>query len=488
MPTNAATLNYRSARELAAALEAREFSAVELLEHTIARIERHDDAVNAVPVRDFERARVAAAAADAALAGGERGPLLGIPMTAKESYNVAGLPTTWGFPAFKDWRATEDAVAVARLKAAGAVFAGKTNVPVGLGDWQSYNEVYGTTNNPWHMGRSPGGSSGGSAASLAAGYVSLEIGSDIGGSLRAPAHFCGVFSHKPSYGLLPGRGHAFPGTDGPPADLAAIGPLARSAGDLALALEILARPDDADAVGYRLALPPPRHNRIADFRVLVLDEHPDFPTSSSVRAALQRVADALANEGTPVARSSPLVPDLARAARVFSSLLFASMSARWPADLIARIQAASAALARDDESLHAYRLRGAVLTHGAWLALDAQRARQRAQWRELFGTFDAVICPAMPTPAFPHDHTADFDARTLDVDGTARPYANQVVWAGVPTSPGLPATTVPIERDPSGLPVGVQIIGPHLEDRTPIALAGVLEHIFGGFTPPPGFA
>jgi amidase len=480
-------LNYRSTRELAAALEAREFSAVELLEHTIARIEQHDGAVNAVPVRDFERARSAAAAADAALARGERRPLLGIPMTAKESYNIAGLPTTWGFPRFKDWRATADALPVTRLKTAGAVFAGKTNVPTGLGDWQSYNVVYGTTNNPWDTGRSPGGSSGGSAAAVAAGYVSLEIGSDIGGSLRAPAHFCGVFSHKPSYGLLPSRGHAFPGTDGPPSDLSAIGPLARTAGDLALALEILAGPDEGDAVGYRLALPPPRHDRIADFRILVLDEHPDFPTASSVRAALDRVADALAKEGATVARSTPLLPDLARGARIFSSLLLAAMSARWPADLIARMQAATAALAPGDESLRAYRLRGAVLTHSAWLALDAERARQLAQWRELFGTFDAVICPAMPTPAFAHDHTRDFDARTLDVDGTPQPYANQVVWAGVPTSPGLPATTVPIERDPTGLPVGVQIIGPRLEDRTPIALAGVLERIFGGFTPPPGF-
>jgi amidase len=485
MHSSTADLASRSTRELVAALAAREFSAAELLEETIARIERDDGPINAVPVRDFERARADAAAADEALGRGERRPLLGIPMTVKESYNVAGLPTTWGFPWSADWRATEDAAAIARLKAAGAVIAGKTNVPFGLGDWQSYNDVYGTTNNPWDVGRSPGGSSGGSAASLANRYVSLEIGSDIGGSLRAPAHFCGVFSHKPTYGLLPNRGHAPPGVNGAPSDLSVIGPLARTAGDLALALEILAGPNEADAIGYRLALPPPRHDGVADYRVLVLESHPDFPTSSAVRAAVERVAGELTKAGATVARSSPLLPDLARSARLFSSLLFAAMSARWPADVIARLQSAAATLAPDDDSLSAARTRGAVLTHAAWIALDVERFAARARWRELFRSYDVVVCPAMPTPAFPHDHSEDFDARRLDVDGTSHPYADQSVWAGLPMAPGLPATTVPIERSPEGLPVGVQIVGPHLEDRTTIAFAAILERIFGGFVAPP---
>lgn len=480
-------MTYRTTRELAAALAARTLSAKELLEETIARIERGDGTINAVPVRDFERARVAATAADAALARGERRPLLGIPMTVKESFNVAGLPTTWGFPYARDWRPSEDAVAIARLKAAGAVIAGKTNVPFGLGDYQSYNDVYGTTNNPWDVTRTPGGSSGGSAAALAAGYVSLELGGDIGGSLRAPAHFCGVFSHKPSYGLIPVRGHAPPGVVGAPPDLSVLGPLARSAGDLSLALDLLAGPDEAEAVGYRLALPPPRRTTLEGARVLVLDEHPDFPTASSIRAMLDRVARELERGGAHVARNSELLPDLARGARLFASLLFAAMSTRWPAEVIEGFRVQAEALAPDDERLTAYRIRGATFGHGAWLRLDSERALRRAAWREFFRLFDVVLAPPMPTAAFRHDHSEDYNARRLDIDGTSYPYSDQAVWAGVATETGLPATTVPIERTADGLPIGVQIIGPYLEDRTTLAFAGLLEGIFGGFAAPAAF-
>ncbi|MBA3810962.1 MAG: amidase, partial [Caulobacteraceae bacterium] len=249
---------FASAGELAAALAERKVSAVELLEAAVERIERLDGAINAVVVRDFDRAREAAKAADAALARGERRPLLGVPMTVKEAHNVAGLPTTWGLVAYKDWIAPTDSVGVARLKAAGAVILGKTNIPPLLADWQSGNPVYGRTNHPLDAARTPGGSSGGSAAALAAGMVPLEFGSDIGGSIRVPAAFCGVFGHKPSYDLIPERGHAPPGLDGVPAVLGVIGPMARSAADLALALDILAGPDDDQAVGYRLDLKAPR--------------------------------------------------------------------------------------------------------------------------------------------------------------------------------------------------------------------------------------
>src|SRR5689334_417463 len=251
---------YRTAGALVADLAARRVSAVELLDQAIARIEAHDKSINAVVVRDFERARQASIAADQALARGERRPLLGLPMTVKESFNVAGLPTTWGIPAFKDWRPSQDALAVARLKAAGAVILGKTNLPLMISDWQSFNDVYGTTNNPWDRTRTSGGSSGGSAAALASGYVALELGSDINGSIRVPAHFCGVFGHKPSAGLVPLHGHVPPRAPSTSADstvgLGVAGPLARTAADLSLALGVLAGPDDADGIGYRLALPP----------------------------------------------------------------------------------------------------------------------------------------------------------------------------------------------------------------------------------------
>src|SRR5947209_4112536 len=219
---------YRDARALVAALARREISALELTNAAIARIEALDGKLNAVVVRDFDNARAAAVAADQALAGGERKPLLGIPMTVKEAFNVAGLPTTWGLPSAKGRLVADDALAVQRLKAAGAIILGKTNVPLMLADWQSYNDVYGTTNNPWDVGCTPGGSSGGAAASLAAGFVPLELGSDIGGSLRAPAHFCGVYAHKPTHSVVPLRGHTPPTRPPLPreVDLAVAGPMA----------------------------------------------------------------------------------------------------------------------------------------------------------------------------------------------------------------------------------------------------------------------
>jgi len=311
--------DYRTIKELVGALQARKISARELVDRVIARIETLDQPLNAVVVRDFDRARDAAKSADAALSRGERRPLLGIPMVVKESFNVAGLPTTWGIPKFKDWTPQEDAVTVARVKAAGAVVLGKTNVPIFLGDWQSYNDIYGTTNNPWDLGRTPGGSSGGSAAALAAGFGPLSLGSDIGGSLRAPAHYCGVYAHKPTWGLVPVRGHAAPGT--PPLsreiDLAVVGPMARSAADLALTLDVIAGPDEArGGIAYRLALPAARHEELKSFRVLVVDTHPLLPTATTVRTVLDRLSQRLIKAGTRVRHESPLLPDLANSARL----------------------------------------------------------------------------------------------------------------------------------------------------------------------------
>jgi len=485
--TEGSELDYCSTTALVDALAQRKVSAMELFERAAARIEALDPRINAVVVRDFERARAAAAAADAALARGERRPLLGVPMTVKEAFNVAGLPTTWGMPQFKGFVAKADAVAVERLKAAGAVILGKTNVPFGLSDWQSYNDIYGTTRNPWDLDRTPGGSSGGAAAALAAGYVSLELGSDIGGSLRAPAHYCGVLSHKPSHGLLPSRGHTPPMAEPLPreVDLAVIGPMARSAGDLALALDLLAGPDGPQAVAYRLDLPPARHADLKDFRVLVVDEHPLEPTAGSIRAALDRLADRLAKSGAKVARTSNLMPDLTEGAKLYAELLLSFFGADWPLDVYQRVAASVASIPAGAEGLDVWSGRGAVLSHRDWIWADRKRGVMQRQWRELFAEWDAVLCPPMPTPAFPHDHTADQRARRLDIDGRDTPYLDQLVWPGVATLPGLPATTVPLERTGTGLPIGVQIIGPYLEDRTPIALAGLIERAFGGFVPPP---
>jgi amidase len=479
--------DYRSAGELVQALATRQVSSREVVDSAIARIEALDPKINAVVVRDFDRARDAADAADAALGRGERQPLLGLPMTVKEQFNIAGLPTTWGFPKFKDWRPDADALAVRRLKAAGAIILGKTNVPINLGDWQSYNEIYGTTNNPWDLSRTPGGSSGGAAAALAAGFVPLEFGSDIGGSLRAPAHFCGVFSHKPSLDLIPQRGALPPQTPSVPVrgDLAVIGPMARTAADLALDLSVVAGPDEwMEGIGYKLALPPPRHDKLADFHVLVIDEHPLCPTAASISTALDGLADRLGRTGCTILRASPNLPDLALTSRVYRELLSAFFSADLPPEARERIEAAAEALSPEEQSLVSYGLRGAVISHPEWIRQSRIRSGLRGRWQALFGEVDVVLCPPMPTTAFPHDHSPQ-SARKLDVDGTKIPYFDQSVWAGLATLNGLPATTMPIGRDDSGLPIGVQIIGGFLDDRTTIAFADLVEREFGGFTPPP---
>jgi amidase len=478
---------YMTAKQQAAALAAGKVSALELLDRAIARIEALDGEFNAVPVRDFDRARAAATAADQALARGERKPLLGVPMTVKESYNVAGLLTTWGFPEHKNNRAKEDAVAVRRLKDAGAVIMGKTNVPIALGDWQSYNEIYGVTRNPWNRDLSPGGSSGGSAASVAAGYSALEIGSDIGGSVRVPAHFCGVYGHKPTHGIIPYRGHSLMDTDREP-DVSVAGPLARSAEDLALALDILAGPEGDRAVGYRLDLPPPRHASLRDFRILLLDEHPLVPTDATVRDALERLAGRLGTAGANVTRAGNRIPDLVASARTYVPLLLAEMTARMPDDAVANLRKQAAALSPQDDSLPALWLRSTVMSHRDWIMTDFKRADLRRQWRELFRDWDVVLAPPFSTPAFPHNHIPDQADRRAVIDGEDVPYLAQILWPGVASMLMQPATVAPIERTQAGLPIGVQIIGPYLEDRTTIEFARLIEREFGGFVPPPALA
>jgi amidase len=479
--------SFLSTEELSAALRAGETTSVELTEEAIARIERDDKVINAICVPDFDRARAAARSADEARARGEDRPLLGIPVTVKESYNMAGLPTTWGMPQHRDFVPAEDAVQVSRLKAAGAVVVGKTNVPLGLQDIQSFNEIYGTTNNPWDHARTSGGSSGGSAAALASGFCALSIGSDLAGSLRTPAHFCGIYAHKPTLGLAATRGMVAPSTPALPVDLdlAVVGPMARTARDLALLLDVMAGPDPLTlGVAYDVALPPARHDRLGDFRVLVIEEHPLIPTGSAVRAGVNRVADALVDGGARVERHSPLLPDLTEAATLYMQFLFSGSVARFPVEAYEQLRTRAAGLSADDQSLDATRLRGMVSSHRDWMEANNRRELHRHGWRQLFAAFDVVVCPITPTPAFPHDHNPNPLERRIDIDGVGYPYFDQLVLAGVATLPGLPATAVPAGRSPEGLPVGVQLIGPMFEDRTPLRLAELLEQKIGGFQAP----
>ncbi|MEV6283952.1 amidase [Kribbella sp. NPDC051770] len=469
---------FPTAEELLAALGAGEVSSVELTDEAIARIEQDDASVNAICVPDFERARADALRADEARARGSVEPLLGIPVTVKESYDVAGLPTTWGRAEYADYVPAEDAVQVARLKAAGAVVLGKTNVPVGLQDIQSFNALYGTTNNPWDRSRTSGGSSGGSAAALACGFGALSIGSDLAGSLRTPAHFCGIYAHKPTLGLAATRGMVAPPSPALPVDLdlAVVGPMARSARDLSLLLDVMAGPDPlTGGVAYDVRLPAARHERLSDYRVLVIEDHPLIPTGTAVRAGVQRIADALAAGGARVDHHhSPLLPDLTEAAQLYMTLLFSGSAAAFPVEAYDDLRTRAAALSPDDQTLDATRLRGMVLTHRDWLAVTARREHHRHLWRQLFAEYDVVVSPITPTPAFPHDHDPNILGRRLTIDGAEYPYFDQLVWAGLATMPGLPATAVPTGLSPEGLPVGVQLVGPMFEDRTPLRLAELL--------------
>ncbi len=484
-------MDFPTTTALVAALHAGAVSALEALEMAIARIQAKDAELNAIVVRDFERARAGAAAADAALARGERRPLLGVPMTVKESFNVAGLPTTWGNAAAASTPARSDAVAVHRLRAAGAVILGKTNVSTNLGDWQCANPVYGLTRNPWDLARTPGGSSGGAAAALAAGLVPLELGSDLAGSLRVPAHCCGIFAHKPSHGIIPTRGHAPAGTPelsvNVDADLAVAGPMARCAGDLALALDLLAGPDDAQAVGYRLALPPARHGRLRDFKVLVLDEHPRLPLSNEVRTALQRFAGGLERAGCTVGRSEPLLPDLGVVDDTFSRLLMSFIGANFPEATYRAHLEHAVRIPRNASDGESSRERALVASHRDWIQAHRARIFFSHQWRQLFEVWDLVLCPVLPTTAGLHD-ASPMQQRSIDVDGQLIAYASQAAWMGPASLCGLPATVMPMGSGASGLPVGLQILGPYLEDRSTIGFADLAEREFGGFRSPPRYA
>src|SRR5215510_9792787 len=319
---------FRSARHLASQIRRKKIGSLELLDLYLARVDKYNPTLNAIIATDVEAARARARAADDALAKGETwGPLHGVPMTIKESYDVVGLPTTWGVPELKDNQPERNALAVDRLLAAGAVLFGKTNVPLYLADYQSYNAIYGTTNNPWDLARSPGGSSGGSAAALAAGLTGLEAGSDIGSSIRNPAHYCGIYGHKPTFGVVPPRGQAMPGRVAQ-GDISVIGPMARSTDDLEIALGVMAGPDEIDAVGYKLTLPAPRQKALSDFKVAVVLTDPNSEVDDEVQAKIQAVAEFISKKRAKVSdRARPDI-DTSELARVYIHLLRAATSGR----------------------------------------------------------------------------------------------------------------------------------------------------------------
>ena len=476
---------FRSATELAEEIRTRRIGCLELLDHFLTRAERFNPDLNAIVVFDVERARERAREADAALARGEVwGPLHGLPMTVKDSYDVAGLPTTWGAPELRDNVAARNAVAVERLLGAGAVVFGKTNVPHNLADFQSYNEVYGTTSNPWDRSRVPGGSSGGSAAALAAGLTGLEAGSDIGGSIRNPAHYCGVYGHKPTWGILPPRGHAKPGGLAP-TDISVIGPLARAAEDLALSLDVVSGPDRIEAAGWKLDLPRPAARSPSGWRLAVWADDGFCPVDHAVRDAVLKAADAFRAAGAEVDHEARPAFDPAEAHDVYTRLLQGALSIRHGDEEFGRALERTAALEEGDDGPRARRLRAGTMHHRDWLLTHERRTRLRWAWREFFDGFDALLCPIACIPAFAHDHRRDLDARRITVNGEEREYWDQLFWAGLTCVALLPATVAPATD--TGLPIGVQIVGPEGGDYVTIEIARQLGGLIGGFRPPPGY-
>ena len=415
-----------TATEIAADIAAGTFSALEATEAAIARIEALDGPINAVVVRDFDAARAAAKRLDDKGPQADQ-PLFGVPMTVKESFNLAGHPSTWGLDHARNNIAQSDAAVVQRLKRAGAVIVGKTNVPPDLADWQSNNPVYGRTNNPHDLDRTPGGSSGGAAAAVSAGMLPCEFGSDIGGSIRVPAHYCGIWGHKPTFDVISLEGHGYPGTDSARPALSVCGPLARSAEDLATLLDV--------------ALDHPLQRRdvsIKGGRFLLIDEQPMVGCSSAYRAELDRVAGQIEDAGGQIERRCELVPDLEAAHETYLKMLNIAMAGGLPAP------------------------DGTQATVRDWFDLCDIQARVYRRWHTVFGEFDFVLAPVSATPAFPH-HDGQIFQGDIAIDGENLPAAPQLAWAGIATFPGLPSTVMPVGIV-DAMPVGMQVIGDKYQD------------------------
>jgi amidase len=442
----------RAAGDAAAAIAAREVSSLELTEAVLRRIEAVNQKLNAIVELRADQALEEAARADRA---GAEGPLHGVPITVKEAFNVAGLHTTWGNPEFTDYVADWDATVVARLRRAGAVIVGKANAHFMLADFaQTFNDVYGRTNNPWNPELTPGGSSGGSAAAVAAGETFLDFGSDLVGSIRIPAAFCGVYGLKPTVGVVPLTGLQPPGPPAPPSEMSYmsnVGPFARAAGDLRTALTATAGPEDP---AYSWSLPAPRASKLQDFRVGVVVAE----VASEVGDILSNAVDELASAGVRIVEGWPDGVDPAAVAKAFGYHVELFFAFAQPGGRFERLP--------------------------ELIEYEQRRMAVRAAWGRYFREVDAFLCPVNFTPAFPHD-PRPFEQRTVPTSDGERPYDAQPFWISHASLPGLPAVSAPMGRTRHGLPVGMQIIGPLYEDDSAITFAELAAGVVGGYEQPP---
>jgi amidase len=475
-------LLFASALTAAKAIRDKKISSLELTQAMFDRIDRVQPKLNAFVYLMREEALAQARELDAALARGDNlGALHGVPIHVKESFAVAGRPCTWGIPELKNAKAAANADVVDQLLGAGAVLLGATNVPVNLADWQTYNPIYGTTNNPWDVKRTPGGSSGGSAAALAAGLGYLGMGSDIGGSLRMPAHFTGIFAHKPTLDLVSLTGHAPGGvraTHGFSTLLAVAGPMARDAGDLLAVLDIVGGPQAWDRKAWSWKLPSPRKKSLKEFRVGYLFDDPFAPISSELQPAFDSVLKVLAKAGTRLVPGWPTRYESSKMMETYEFMLQAFFASQMPE----QARAAQREAMKGDNSPAARALRSSFTE---WMAEDQRRLEQRSLWQHYFLDVDVFLSPVGFAPAPLHDHSEPQSARRIATPSGPRPYMDLLKWISPATLTGCPATAAPIGRTAAGLPVGVQIMGPFWEDATPIEFARLLSRELGGFVAPP---
>ncbi|WP_218029904.1 amidase [Streptomyces rishiriensis] len=482
---------FQPAVEQSRALAAGEISSRELVELYLERIATHNTALNAVVTLDPERARREAGEADAARAAGrDLGPLHGVPITVKDSFETAGMRTVCGRTDLKDYVPDHDAEAVKRLRSAGAVIMGKSNMPPGNQDVQADNPVFGPSSNPWDTTRTSGGSAGGGAVATAAGLTAFDFGSEIGGSTRIPSHFNGLYGHKSTWRSIPLIGHV-PYGPGPgrwtEADMGCGGAQVRDARDLVPILRATVGPADYDG-GFSYTLAPPRATKLADFRVAVWSEDPSCPVDSDVAAAVDDAVAVLRTAGAKITVQPAGLPvDIAtNHEKAFQPLLFGA------GDRTGLAPASSAAvLARFVQHPRGDAgpaLLGTFQSHYHWLQAHMVRNEIRQRWFEFFQDFDIVLMPVTPTAApAHHNKLIDWFGRPFEVEGVRRPYWDQVKWSAVANVSGGPATTIPVRRGRSGLPIGLQAMGPSGGDLTTIEFAALLGREVDGFVPPPAF-
>jgi amidase len=475
-------LEFATALDAAAAIRKKQISSVELTQQIFARIDKYNPKLNAFAYQLRDDALARAKQADQAQSAGKSlGVFHGVPIHVKESFAIAGHPCTWGIPALKDSRAPSNSEVVERLQSAGAVIIGATNVPINLGDWQSYNEIYGTTNNPWDTGRSPGGSSGGSAAALAAGLGYLSVGSDIGGSIRIPAHFCGIYGHKSSLDLVSQRGHLPGGAHENPGFstlLAVAGPLARNADDLLAAIRILGGPDDYSAKAWKWELPASRHETLRDFRVGYVLDDPFCPVTADTKAALEKVIQSLEKAGAKLKPGWPAGFKVSELYDTYNFLLDAFTFSVEPPEAQEAVKKAAKGTGESVPGLAPF---------ADWQAQNFRRLAFRAQWQKHFEETDVFLSPVAFTSTFLHDHSRPSGKRKIATQAGPRDYYDMLNWVGPPTLTGCPATVAPIGRGEAGLPIGIQIMGPLWEDATPITFASLLPREICSFIIPPGY-